>query len=87
MHEGIYQAAARSYWVSPRLVGRIGDARRAQDELSLGYLLELMEDVQADIAARLDDAVNVLVTETLRPSPAQATRFAPVNFADVRCSV
>ena len=43
--------------------------------------------VQADIAARLDDAVNVLVTETLRPSPAQATRFAPVNFADVRCSV
>lgn len=44
-------------------------------------------DIHADIAARLDDAVNVLVTETLRPSPAQATRFAPVNFADVRCSV
>ena len=43
--------------------------------------------VPADIAARLDDAVNVLVTDTLRPSPAQATRFAPVNFADVRCSV
>ncbi|MFN9728722.1 NADPH-dependent FMN reductase [Acidovorax sp.] len=44
-------------------------------------------DIHPDIAARLDDAVNVLVTETLRPSPAQATRFAPVNFADVRCSV
>ena len=43
--------------------------------------------VQADIAARLDDAVNVLVTETLRPSPAQATRFAPVPFSQVRCSV
>ena len=43
--------------------------------------------VQADIAARLDDAVNVLVTETLRPSPAQATRFAPVHFSQVRCSV
>jgi FMN reductase len=40
-----------------------------------------------DIAARLDDAVNVLVTETLRPSPAQATRFAPVHFSQVRCSV
>lgn len=40
-----------------------------------------------DIAARLDDAVNVLVTETLRPSPAQATRFAPVPFSQVRCSV
>jgi FMN reductase len=44
-------------------------------------------DIHPDIAARLDDAVNVLVTETLRPSPAQAPRFAPVNFADVRCSV
>ncbi|HET6987428.1 MAG TPA: helix-turn-helix domain-containing protein, partial [Kribbella sp.] len=24
VHEGIYQATARSYWLSPRLVGRIG---------------------------------------------------------------
>ncbi|MBM0234246.1 helix-turn-helix transcriptional regulator [Micromonospora sp. STR1_7] len=53
--EGIYQAAARSYWLSPRLVGRIG-LRKARDELSLGYLLDLMEEVQADIAA-LDRAV------------------------------
>src|SRR4051795_10531542 len=30
IHEGVYQAAARSYWLSPRLVGRIG-LRRAQD--------------------------------------------------------
>ena len=50
IHEGIYQASARSYWLSPRLVGRIG-LRRTQDELSLGYLLDLMEEVQADIAA------------------------------------
>ena len=48
--EGIYQATARSYWLSPRVVGRIG-LRRTQDELSLGYLLDLMEEVQADIAA------------------------------------
>ncbi|GGP00383.1 helix-turn-helix domain-containing protein [Nonomuraea glycinis] len=50
INEGIYQAAARSYWLSPRLVGRIG-LTKARDELSLGYLLDLMEDVQADIAA------------------------------------
>jgi DNA-binding transcriptional ArsR family regulator len=49
--EGIYQASAQSYWLSPRLVGRIGGARRQQDELSLGYLLDLMEEVQADIGA------------------------------------
>jgi DNA-binding transcriptional ArsR family regulator len=49
IHEGIYQASARSYWLSPRLVGRIG-GRRARDEASLGYLLDLMEEVQADVA-------------------------------------
>jgi hypothetical protein len=49
IHEGVYVANARSYWVSPQLVGRIG-GRRLQDELSLGYLLNLMEDVQADVA-------------------------------------
>ena len=48
--EGIYQAGARSYWLSPRLVGRIG-LRKAQDEMSLGYLLDLMEEVQHDVAA------------------------------------
>ncbi|GAA2078927.1 helix-turn-helix transcriptional regulator [Actinomadura alba] len=50
IHEGIYQATARSYWLSPRLVGRIG-LRKAQDELGLGYLLDLVEEVQSDIAA------------------------------------
>ncbi|MEU1601803.1 helix-turn-helix domain-containing protein [Micromonospora matsumotoense] len=49
--EGIWQAVARSYWLSPRLVGRIGGARRVSDELSLGHLLDLMEEVQADVAA------------------------------------
>ncbi len=50
IHEGIYQASARSYWLSPRLVGRIG-LRTMQDEMSLGYLLDLTEEVQADVAA------------------------------------
>lgn len=53
--EGIYQATARSYWLSPRLVGHIG-LGRARDELSLGHLLDLVEEVQADIAA-LDRSV------------------------------
>lgn len=47
--EGTYQAGARSYWLSPRLVGRLG-LRRSQDEMSLGHLLDLMEEVQADVA-------------------------------------
>lgn len=41
--------------------------------------------VSDDIAARLDNAVNTLFNDTLKPSlPA---RFAPVPFSQVRCSV
>lgn len=42
--------------------------------------------VGAEISARLDDAVEQLITETLRPAPALTARFAPVEFAQVRCS-
>ena len=50
INEGVYQATARAYWLSPRLVGRIG-RRQHHDEASLGYLLDLMEEVQSDVAA------------------------------------
>lgn len=43
--------------------------------------------IDADISARLDQAVHTLITETLRPVPAPAGRFAPVPFSQVRCSV
>lgn len=49
INEGVYRASARSYWLSPRLVGTIG-RRTITDELSLGYLLDLMEQVQTEIA-------------------------------------
>jgi DNA-binding transcriptional ArsR family regulator len=48
--EGLYQAAARSYWLSPQLVGHVGGARQVQDQASLGYLLSLAEGLQADVA-------------------------------------
>src|SRR6201989_587007 len=31
IHEGIYQASGRSYWLSPRLVGRMG-MRQTRDQ-------------------------------------------------------
>ncbi|MEW9556127.1 helix-turn-helix domain-containing protein [Nonomuraea sp. NPDC050783] len=76
--EGIYQAGARSYWLSPRLVGRIGDLRRARDELSLGYLLDLMEEVQADIAALDRDAPelpSIGLSGEIRVRPEHRQRF------------
>jgi len=75
--EGLYQAAGRSYWLSPGLVGRIG-LRPTRDRLSLGYLVDLMEDVQADIAA-LDltrpDLPSIGVSGDIRVRPDQRAAF------------
>lgn len=60
IHEGIYQASAQSYWLSPRLVGTIG-RRPARDELSLGYVLNLVEEVQTDLAQLARDADDMAV--------------------------
>src|SRR3954454_3034221 len=83
IHEGIYQASARSYWLSPRLVGRIGGVRKAQDAMSLGYLLDLMEEVQADIAA-LDrtapELPSIGVSGEIRVPPDRRREF----FEDLR---
>ncbi len=48
--EGLYRARARSYWLSPHLVGRIGGTERARDRMSLGFLLTLAEEIQIDVA-------------------------------------
>ncbi len=49
MIEGLYQAAAGSYWLSPALVGQIGGRRRGGDQTSLGYLLGLAEEMQDEL--------------------------------------
>jgi DNA-binding transcriptional ArsR family regulator len=75
--EGVYQATARSYWFSPRVVGRLGPGRE-RDELSLGYLLDLMEQVQADVAG-LDrtgpELPSIGVSGQIRVRPAQRQEF------------
>ena len=77
INEGIYQAAGRSYWLSPGLVGRIG-LRQTRDRLSLGYLVDLMEGVQADVAA-LDltrpDLPSIGVSGDIRVRPEQRKAF------------
>ena len=48
--EGIYQAVARSFWVSPGCVGRLGPERAREELLGLGYLLNLTEEMSRDLA-------------------------------------
>lgn len=43
--------------------------------------------VAPDIQARLDEAVNLLVTESLRPRLPLSGSFEPVPFSQVQCSV
>jgi DNA-binding transcriptional ArsR family regulator len=81
IHEGIYQAAARSYWLSAGLVGRIG-LRQTRDQASLGYLVDLMEDVQAEVAA-LDrtrpDLPSIGVSGEIRVLPEHRAAFLDVQ--------
>jgi DNA-binding transcriptional ArsR family regulator len=48
--EGYYQAKARSYWLAPKLVGKVGFPQQARDQASLRVLLQLAEDVIDDTA-------------------------------------
>jgi DNA-binding transcriptional ArsR family regulator len=47
--EGSYQARARSYWLASDLVGQIGGAALAQDQVSLQHLPSLTEEMRGDI--------------------------------------
>jgi len=48
--EGLYRARAKSYWLSSSLVGKVGGAERARDQMSLGFVLSLSEEIQSDVA-------------------------------------
>ena len=46
---GLYQAAANSYWLSPHLVRRLGGPRRTRDQMSLGFILTLAEEMHVEV--------------------------------------
>jgi len=47
--EGVYQAVAKSFWFSPRLVSHLGSERESRDQASLAHLLQLAEQLQIDV--------------------------------------
>ncbi|MEP7215922.1 MAG: helix-turn-helix domain-containing protein [Anaerolineaceae bacterium] len=47
--EGSYQAVARSYWLSPRLVQLSGGPGRTRDRTSRNYLLNLAEELHIEV--------------------------------------
>jgi len=60
--EGVYQAAARSFWLSPTLTAELGVRRRVGGQVNLGFLVTLSESVQSDLArlATSDEDVSSL---------------------------
>lgn len=60
--EGYYQAKARSYWLAPHLVGRLGGERSAKNQASLRFLLTLAEEIHDDVgrlANKIEDNQDV----------------------------
>lgn len=49
--EGVYQSAARSFWISPRLAAAAGGKRRLSEKISLHRLLELTEQIQLEVGS------------------------------------
>jgi DNA-binding transcriptional ArsR family regulator len=77
LREGTFQAAARTYWLSPALVGPVGD-RRASDDRSLGHLLELAEQIQHDVAGidpARTDRPSIGLSGQIHIRPEQRHRF------------
>lgn len=76
--EGVYQAAARKYWLSPGIVGTLEDSARHGDDQNLARLLDLSEQVQRDIATLDSGAArlpSVGISGEIRVLPAQREEF------------
>jgi len=76
IREGYYQATARAYWLSPRLVGRIGGLRRS----SLASLLPLAEELQTDLgrmaeSGRAENAAMGFSAQVRLARPEERTAF------------
>ena len=74
--EGVYQAVAKSFWVSPAIVGRLGTARAREELLGLGFLLDLTENLQRDLARAGRGSAHAAVVRDRRRHPARARRTA-----------
>jgi DNA-binding transcriptional ArsR family regulator len=54
--EGYYQARARSYWLAPHLVGKVGEKKLSRDQQNLQVLLHLAEEVHDDLGKLANQA-------------------------------
>ena len=54
--EGYYQAKARSYWLAPSLVGKVGTETLSRDQKNLQVLLSLAEEVHDDLGKLANQA-------------------------------
>lgn len=57
--EGYYQAAADSYFLSPRLVDQLGGEQGSREQMSLGYLLGLAEQIQSDVIPLMNSNADI----------------------------
>lgn len=81
MIESLYQASARSYWLAPQIIEQAGGHRRAEDDLSLAYLLGLAEEMQGDLGrlgevAMVEDVPSLGLDLLVHLAPQRRAEFA-----------
>ena len=85
--EASYQAVARSYWLSPRLVQLAGGEQRAKESTSRGFLLNLAEEMHIEVG-RLGDRPGETPTLGLSANIALASSETRSAFmADLQAAV
>jgi DNA-binding transcriptional ArsR family regulator len=85
--EGVYQAEARKYWLSPALVGTLEDSARHGDDQNLARLLDLSEQVQRDIATLDAEAArlpSIGISGDIRVLPEQREEFLAALEASLK---
>ena len=89
--EGVYRAVARSFWVAPDIVGRLGPPRAREALLGLGFLLDLSEEMSRDLAALAAGAPSlpsfgIAGDITLRARGRRRVRRPSSSARSARCS-
>jgi predicted ArsR family transcriptional regulator len=78
IQEGIYQAVAQNYLLSPRLTESLGGVGKAREHVSLGLIQSMAEDLTQDIerlSRRRDRVAAAGVSARIELDPSQRAAF------------
>jgi predicted ArsR family transcriptional regulator len=78
LREGIYRASAGSYWLSPRLTEKLGGKARAREQMALGAIQRIAEDLLEDVgrlSASRNEVAATAITAQIELDPSRRAAF------------